>query len=570
MKVKNLNFIEKYIEKMVLAVALLFCLGVLWLKSTGTPYTVTLDDVGEVGPGEIDDELTKIAEDLKRKMENSDIDRPRLPDFTRDFVEQSKADIAPEPISLGLGQAPIDPSVFEATGPGRDFFYIPDIPVPVNLAARQGFGVLARPANDKEATEFEVLTGPRQPWDVRWASISAEFDLDQWRANLAAKPPSQLQQKIHERWWRQNLGIADVVLERQVWQNGQWSEAEIVPLLPNAEFSYRDVQGPWSTTEARVVVRRIRDNQDDVIQPPFPSLHVGEWRRPDVNLTPEQWNEYTMLVHRIRQLRKAIREHAESKMPAAAQAPPKRGGSRGVRTDKKKTGPTLAELKTNLDELIRQHDILIGKPTEAVVVTEEGPVDEGELQDNLLPAVLTVWGHDMTVQPGATYRYRLAVDVLNPLFQKDLVPPQQKAQYKELLSIASPESEWSQPITIEPKTQFFMAGVDPAAKQSANVEVYTIFNGKRLSRVFKLQPGDTIGNLIEVELDGFPYSVDMRIDAVVVDVEPEALSTSHQSLNETTQRLTYHDQASGRLLQRTTEIDRNSDERKRMRSDASR
>jgi len=571
MKVKNLNFIEKYVEKMVLAVALLFCVGVLWLKSTGTPYRVELDGVGEVGPDQIDDELGKIADDLRRKLAEGEIDRPRLPDFTIEFVTESKKDIAPELFVWDIGKPPL--KVIGDPTWERDFLYIPPIPVPSNLAARQGFGVLASPTDDRQTPDFIAMLGLRddRPWDVRWVSVSAEFDLDEWRYNLGAKPPaSSPQQKIPERWWRRKLGIVDVALERQLWQAGQWTEAEIVPLLPNAEFSYRDSQGPWSTTEARVVVTRIRDNQEDVVQPLFPSLLVGDWRRPDVNLTTEQWNVYTTLIHRIRQVRKAIREHPDSKKVTVGQPAPPRVVRRPGRSDKeKKTGPTLDELKAERDTLIRQHDTLIGKPTEATLLkgTDE-PAEGDEFQDDLLPDVLTVWGHDMTAQPGATYRYRIVVAVLNPLFQEDAVPPQQKEQFKELLSLLSPVSEWSQPITVEPRTQFFMTGIDAAARDAATVEVYSIFGGRRLSRMFKPKPGGIIGDIVDVELNGFTYPVDMRIDAIVVDVEEDAMSGS-VGLNETTPRLTYHDQASGLLLQRTAEIDRTSDDRKRMRSDAS-
>src|SRR5204863_10014559 len=56
---------------------------------------------------------------------------------------------------------------------------------------------------------------------------------------------------------------------------------------------------------------------------------------------------------------------------------------------------------------------------------------------------LAVWGHDITIQPGKTYRYRFTVEVYNPLFAHKVALIDSQKPLAEKFTLASQTSEWS-------------------------------------------------------------------------------------------------------------------------------
>lgn len=172
---------------------------------------------------------------------------------------------------------------------------------------------------------------------------------------------------------------------------------------------------------------------------------------------------------------------------------------------------------------------------------------------------IDVWAHDLTVVPGKTYRYRLRVRMLNPLFQRDGLAPEQKEVMWGLLGNDSDPSPWSEPVVIEPRVRFFVIAASDQSGQ-ATVEVYRMHNGVRRSHTFKVGPGDPIGGTVEVDEGQQALSVDMGVGALAVDVEARGtlagnLSNSHV--------LIYFDPQTQRLEERIAEVDR--DDRDRMR-----
>ena len=324
-------------------------------------------------------------------------------------------------------------------------------------------------------------------------------------------------------------------------------------MLPNLRFPYRNPKTNWAPTEATAEVALIRSNQEEIAQPPFPDLAVGKWKRPDVDLTPQQWREFERLNQDIRAQQQQIRQQMQEPTTRRVN---RRGGADQADSD-------LEELQRGLEQLLARRDRLIGKDTKDTEdALEDDPNGEAEDQDDENDAdqadILTVWAHDITAKPGMKYRYRISVAVVNPIFQENDVPEQQKKDFKQILSITSPASDWSEGITVEPATPFFLATPD-------TVEVYYIFNGKWSFETFSPQPGDWIGDLIFKEIGGERYDIDLNVGALVVDIENEAPG---MGLRATTTRLTYWETITGQLLQRTVEVDKDSEERRQIRDES--
>jgi hypothetical protein len=189
-----------------------------------------------------------------------------------------------------------------------------------------------------------------------------------------------------------------------------------------------------------------------------------------------------------------------------------------------------------------------------------------------------VWAHDITAEPGATYRYRMVVALVNPLFQRQAVPPEQRQQHFNKIALG-PDLQatgqgWTDPVAIDEDRHFFM--VEGRAQQNqATLDVWRLQGGEWHNRQFTAQAGDPIGGVIEVEqaVEGEPgeggargpngqgedgqneqlqtQQVDMRIGAILVDVT----ESSGQGMVGSVTRMLYRPTQRPRLLSRTLSED---------------
>lgn len=140
-------------------------------------------------------------------------------------------------------------------------------------------------------------------------------------------------------------------------------------------------------------------------------------------------------------------------------------------------------------------------------------------------APIKFWAHDVQVQPGATYRYRVVYKVINPMFNKDDQLIQDQRKLGGQLEQASLPSKWSDPVSIEPEVQYFVEDVKPEVSR-VKWGIYRIYNGYRLHKQYDTSPGDPIGKTEDVEVRddtgekmAKKQPVDMRVNAVMVDLK---------------------------------------------------
>src|SRR5690606_1995244 len=95
----------------------------------------------------------------------------------------------------------------------------------------------------------------------------------------------------------------------------------------------------------------------------------------------------------------------------------------------------------------------IRNPLAPAVAPQEGPRPE---QVAPVQGVVRLVAHDLTVERGKTYRYRLRARIGNPLFMQEGMQPVQRAELHNRLSRTTPWSDWSQPVTVDTGQRFFL------------------------------------------------------------------------------------------------------------------
>ncbi len=181
---------------------------------------------------------------------------------------------------------------------------------------------------------------------------------------------------------------------------------------------------------------------------------------------------------------------------------------------------------------------------------------------------IKVWAHDLSIESGKTYRYRIVVSVLNPLYrQKRIDEAQREANYNKIALGPDAEeldaSPWSKPVRVDSDHYFFMVK-GSAQSQTARVEVWQVYDGRWVFEEFEVRPGDPIGRVVDKQLHtGFQQQLDMNVGMVVVDL----VSTSGTGFRSGGVRMLYLDPYSNRITDRTVEDDRNSPDRVRLKNE---
>ncbi|MBH06519.1 MAG: hypothetical protein CMJ20_09375 [Phycisphaeraceae bacterium] len=179
-----------------------------------------------------------------------------------------------------------------------------------------------------------------------------------------------------------------------------------------------------------------------------------------------------------------------------------------------------------------------------------------------LPKMI-LWGHDITAQPGNSYRYRLRVHVLNPLFDQKQLNEQQKEALGQRLAIASDPTAWSDPINIDPEVQFFVVAADRSHNR-AEAEFFRVFNGQLRESTFTISSGDPMGGMVDLEYEGQIRQVDMRVDSVAVDVISKGSGAQGDA-----HLIYYHNQHQS-MKQRAVDEDRHSQKRMQLKNEIAR
>lgn len=190
-----------------------------------------------------------------------------------------------------------------------------------------------------------------------------------------------------------------------------------------------------------------------------------------------------------------------------------------------------------------------------------------------------VWFHDDSVEAGKTYRYRMRVKLWNRYVgrMKALVTP---GDARKAL-IAGEWSQPSEPVTVTPRTYFFVSGGVTGKPSAVGAEVWRWLDGNWIKQRFDVEVGDTIGGERRVKTgkyddkgDEVLAMVDFNTGAVVTDVRKEEVkvrlpgkggSFTHRPVDSLV--VAYVDPADGQVKERAAELDRSDPIRNKLKEE---
>lgn len=520
---QQLGFVPQHIEKVVLAVAVAVALALIVLYSLGSTYQVELTVAGSpqrVAPAEVGDEVETAARQLERRLDSpqvpQELNELRVADYVKLMSERLERRLAVGTVPP-LGAPGLSAKDFVVKGPETSrLVEVPPPPAARDLVVRASYGVLKTDIDPQQLEQYVALVGDQEPKDFRYVTVGGVVDLGQWQRQMNAVP---LDRQLNASWQRSAMFVVDLILERQELdpQSGQWGPIHTIAPLPG-QLSFRGVQIS-SHEDAEAVLQAIRDQQAALLEPPFAPLAGGPNWQPPTDAAPgldaaanAKLGQLTRDIERLKknialyqqqiqlqQQRRSTGDSRTARRPAgdSESGPPEGspspsmdagGGARAAAKPRQTLDEQLAEAQNQLNQKLDERlSVLqqLQQGTASAAAPAAAPSGEGATQARF-------WIHDLTVKPGATYRYRVTLHMINPLFQRQqFLAPEQRSQ-AESLTVASEPTPWSQPVTTDPEYQVF-AVAGSAEQRYVSAEVYRLRSGVWSKFAFgNLHPGDPL------------------------------------------------------------------------------
>jgi hypothetical protein len=532
---RKISFWEQHVEKIYLGLAAAGLLGVLAWQLGSPPATVDVGTSKGVRLTEAYARLARDAEGLKVRMNEP---APRVPEFPAISVLDDFKNRLVAPVSPGerLAWAPPGPKLpggtpVQVLTAGR-FTLLPTLPGPTRTIAHP-FVQTIDSAEIDQAPGLKALVPSAAPFDKAAVSIEARLDGQALRKALEADPDGDGPGAGMQRSWWENMTVLNVELIRQQQlADGTWGPEQVVPAMPG-RFTLRDRLGAVSDmTTLAALVTEAGPREEELLRPAFYSRAVlagspvgEEWLPPseirqaaDPNdkLGPLQrrYNDMTVQETRIQRQIESLRAGGGGRGPGGGGRGPGGGGPGGGGAGGPGGGggagggadPTqaqIAELTRRLDRLRRdkaglakQISDLGGKVAGA---TRSG---SGEVSSILAQPEVRVWAHDLTATRGQTYRYKLRLQVNNPLFLRGRELKPEQADLAKSPTLALDANEWSEPTRVDDEVYYFItkaSGVDQTRNTSiAQAELFKFTWGYWRRGSVVMEPGDPVVTRVRV------------------------------------------------------------------------
>ncbi len=577
MKNTILRLIEQYIEFVVLGITLVVFAVYLSVQFVGDP------NAGEIGRGgqavsaaDVNAELSERAEALQKAVlveGNQGLTPPETSGLLDRYKEASGARVGPQSAVAFSGgpRGGVDAEGGDATV-GATAVNTPSVPTPSQAFVYQTNDTLA-PAvvsNDPAlAARFDEA-----PHDVTWLTIAAEFDLDEALQRFAKEGPAG-ERALSERWYDGRIDVLDVRVERrEVHADGTMSDPEPVKLLPG-QVSFRErIEGDVSAGDRDAMLDELRSDvtQQLVVNPEFLGTTAARWEDP-----AEAYGRYERggeedpedKLKRLIVARRGYKEDLaglggggdDDPIGGGGGGPPIGGGGFGGPGGGGMGGPGGGGMGgpgggapggggdggeddrerkiKRLESKIRRADIDIKKLAKRLGWTDEQieafEPEAGSGHAFAMEGTLWVWAHDLEVEPGKTYDYRISVEVYNPLFARSLSLPEAQRELTTDVALASLPGDWSTPVTVRPPILAFVDRATAAGQGRgqagvmglgvAMIDVFRFRGGTwHLSRQ-TAQPGDVIGGKPRAGASEGEEQLDFTTGWYIIDIIPDPSAT---------------------------------------------
>lgn len=514
MRRKGINVIEQHVEKVVLGVVALVLLLVLAVQFLGGPTQVEVDR-NRLTPDRAYNPLQDRARTLLAGMDSREPDLPERPTVSLSNAWQ-------DAISAPVGPATQIASLGRARGPGAvagaqvdedrigEGVYRFPVDVPAPRAVRGvAFPFTLHPREIVANRELAAAVGDNQPFDIFAVTVEGSFSGLELREMFRTDPdPDNPESRaIPREWWDNNIAVMRVEVERAdgLDENGEPINLVTIGHLPGREAPLEAVGDRSMSGEEHQ--ERIRDAEalaGRIMRPTFFRAAAGEpWMPPSgFELLASIDQNASQIQRRVREL-EGVRDNirrAERDLEAQRTAP-RTGGQ--TEQDRRRT------LEERLQGFQAQEQRIIIEMERDFHVDERGralPVRPAQFSaaDALLldSADAKMWVHDIDVEPGRSYIYRMRAVINNPLFGQRSSLHEDQRQYATQPELVGRWSSWSQPVQVDRRAYFFVTsateGDQTGAGPSAQVEVYGFYYGYWRRSRLSIQPGDRIAGAYEL------------------------------------------------------------------------
>jgi len=506
---KILPILEKHVQWIALGIGALFLLLMAYSYVVKQPVTVPLGGQ-QVVPGEVDEKIqngSNISE-LKRQMSEGAPKPPELPRPSEQLAKVVNAPIAVPDINVGP-QTPGNPT----SKPVPASIAIPSVPKPTFAFFSMGRGLYQWPKHQPPATAPAGAPVAPPPPMIDPGSVAVQMDqrdLDWWtgsfNVNLVqlaeafkAAEIDLLDPNVAKTAF---LGAELIRQEKQL--DGSWGPETKIGVLPEfiplmrplpAETAPQQQKAEYMFWAAQYVQM--------LIQPTFPQVIAGDpWYVPGTEAPPKV-NQLPQGMPVEGEVGPGLRPPPMVRPPVVPRAAPGQPGF--VDPDLNPRGPggfVNPGAGFTPDESGGVGGYAPPQMGDASAIPGAGNAETGgtfnpgdyayaATQQGLQDYPVTVYGHDITIQPNKTYRYKLRYIIRNPLF---LLGPPVKPEYAGKLALFSAFSEWSPDVSVPPRVEFWVQAVTerPGQPAEAAFNVFVARNDRWEPVKVSALPGDQI------------------------------------------------------------------------------
>lgn len=531
MKIKGINPFERNVEKIVVGGVAAVFLGVLALQFVRQPNLITVDNK-TVSPADAYRSLEQLAGQLTNKM--SSVETPTPPetsgvDLLGRFKGSLEGDVAPAP-SLAWHPPSIDLTIQGDKAPGLGAVVAEVVPPAPTGALANVTASAIHPGDVAEMPELAKFVPAQQPFDKEAVTVEATFDGTALRAAFSADPDGAGPAvAMPGNWWMDATQILGARLEREeLASTGEWTNTVQVPGMPGRNDLVSQATGGETLHKAGLdaLVVEAATAPGQARRPDYYRTIAGpDWVSPREAAEARDKGNAKTQIERLQSNRADLvkqeadlEEQLKSAVDPGGKTPPKTddtGGGKGrsggpgqapapqqdtSKQPKPKTKPQIErEIKTVKEKISRLDKQLkdLGVQTEPGGAPAPGATAKAKaLLDD--PAI-RVWAHDLTAEPGKTYRYRVRVVVNNPAFDRGAFISGDQAKFAATPVLYSAPSEWTAPVEVDPMDCFFIIGATeggegPLGGTRATAELYRFYYGFWRQGKVNLEPGDLLAS----------------------------------------------------------------------------
>ena len=513
---KVVDFLEKYVQWIALGLGGLFLLFMAYTYIVSDPVTVEVAGQN-LEPGEVEEQTlngpVRLIQDMMPPKGKTP-ELPPVPDFVAAFQERiSGKGVQVADMTNGWPTFPGGVGPDGPRRPDQQGFPITSLPqlaaatlgdvskglsrvmVPDAKAADEAQARAAALARGGAVAEQANAPVPMAEREVNWVTVSADIPWDKvveaFRKSfdVPALQPQQVAQLMQTMF-------LDVSLERQEQVDGKWGEAQVVPNLANNPRP--PFPGPKaSDQEIQIFLNAVGQQANAVMKPTFYEVVEGdEWYPPGQEPI------------------RAVADPGAPFDPSAPGARPRNAEERKLLLEYQRSRRGGAGRPAGGDPAYgpagytgRPPAGYTGRPPAGYPYPGPGAYGRpgafgqpggfagqqgAQGRFNVMTVgqeAATVWAHDDTAQAGKTYRYRIRYALANPIFRAvAMAPPELVKQF----ALQAPPSDWSEPVTVQPKQAFFVV---QASDRNSQIELFQIKAGGVDRRTLKeLKPGDAVAD----------------------------------------------------------------------------